>query len=331
MKTQLLYLSQAEVAASISVPEVLRIVEDVYRAHGRQQVQMPPKITLDMGETGGWPYRGGAANAMPAYVEPLNAMGIKWSAGFFGNPGKGLPSITAVVVLNDPLTGVAIAVMDGTLITDLRTGASAAVAAKYLARRGWNELALIGAGRQGKALLASFSALFPQVKVRIYDRNPAAAEALAGEAAPGQAQVFDSADEACCGADAIVTATTSRDPIVKRSWVKNGGLVLSLGSFQELEDELTLGVDGIIVDNWEQNTHRGELAHLVQSGQLSRNDIRGEIGAIVAGEVQGRRSEDEELLACLIGVGSLDVGVARHCYDTARAKGLGTVLEFFHT
>lgn len=329
MTCELLYLSQKDVAACVSVPEVIGIVEAVYRAHGIGVVQLPPKITLDMGETGGWPHLGGAANVMPAYIEPLHAMGVKWAAGFFDNPARGLPSVTAVIVLNDPHTGVPVAVMDGTLITNLRTGAAGVVAAKHLAKEPCRDVALIGAGRQGKTLLAAFETVFPEASLRIYDRNVAAAAALAQEAARGRAAAFASPEEVCDGADVIVTATTSRVPIIKQAWAKSGCLVVSLGSFQELEDDLTLGADGIIVDSWEQNTHRGELVHLVATGRLTRNDIRGEIGAVIAGQIKGRRCAEETILACLIGVGSLDIGVAYHVYQTARAKGRGTVLELF--
>ena len=144
-------VSQQEIIKKLDIKKTIDIVENVYRAHGNKQVLMPSKITLDLGESNDWPPYGGSYNAMPAYLGgEFDISGMKWVWGFNDNPKKGLPYIGGTILVNDPRTGEQLAIMDGSYITDIRTGAATGIAAKFLARKDSKVVGIIGAGVQGR-------------------------------------------------------------------------------------------------------------------------------------------------------------------------------------
>jgi len=160
-----LILSDQDVAALLPHQEVIGMVDTVFQEWGHGNVVMPPKVNLDMSRSGhaSW------ANAMPAYLPSSNVGGLKWVGGFGSNPAKGMPYIMGIVVLTEPETGETLALMDGIYISDWRTGASAAIAAKYLAREGTEKVALIGAGAQGKTAAACLHEVFPAAGLVVAD------------------------------------------------------------------------------------------------------------------------------------------------------------------
>ena len=293
-------------------------MEKVYDAHGRDQILMPAKITLDTGEGNDWPPYGGSYNAMPAYIGgDVDISGIKWVWGFNDNRAKGIPYIGGVIILNEARTGEVLAIMDGSYITDIRTGASAGVAARYLARKDAKVLAIIGAGVQGKMNARAVCEELPIEEIRVADIRPEACEAYAEEMGPElQVKVTPCAtnEEACKGADVIITVTIADEPLVMWDWLKPGCTVLSLGSFQELDEEIPLKSDKLVVDNWAQNAHRGELVKLVHAGRLTEEQVHAEMPEIVVGEKPGREKDEEIICACIIGMGSTDIGTAGVLY-----------------
>ena len=153
-----LLLSKKDVEALVAIPDAVRIVEEVYAGHADGTVVMPPKLSLDLGESGRWPHFDWYVNSMPAYIGKDNVAGVKIIGGFFANVGTKIPSIMGLIVLIDPVTGVPLAIMDGTYITALRTGASVAVGAKYLSQeggehpfpyRGWHAEPILAQGARG--------------------------------------------------------------------------------------------------------------------------------------------------------------------------------------
>ena len=207
--------------------------------------------------------------------------------------------------------------MDGSYITDIRTGASAGVAARYLARKDAKVLAIIGAGVQGKMNARAVCEELPIEEIRVADIRPEACEAYAEEMGPElQVKVTPCAtnEEACKGADVIITVTIADEPLVMWDWLKPGCTVLSLGSFQELDEEIPLKSDKLVVDNWAQNAHRGELVKLVHAGRLTEEQVHAEMPEIVVGEKPGREKDEEIICACIIGMGSTDIGTAGVLY-----------------
>ena len=326
-----LLITQEQVKSLLDMPSAIRIVEEVYRSHGRTKVLMPPKITLDLGEGRPWPPYKGYMNAMPAYLGDADVAGIKWAGGFQENWKTGLPFITAMILLINPKNGVFIAIMDGAHITGLRTGAASAVCAKVLARKDSSVLGIIGAGLQGRMHLRALNHLFKLKEVRVTDIQEGAAENYSREMkAETGLNVLPkkSYQEVVEGADIVCTLTTADEPMVRKEWLKKGSLVISAGSYQELDPKVVLSADKIVVDSWAQTSHRGELARLVQAGKLGEKNIHAEIGEILAGNKKGREREDENILAIPIGLGSLDIGCAFDVYQKAVEKKIGTPFSF---
>ncbi len=331
MSPSTLLITQEQVKSLLDMATVLNIVEQVYRSHGEGKVIMPTKITLDLGEGRPWPPYKGFMNAMPAYLGHMDIAGIKWAGGFQDNEKVGLPYISAMILLINPQNGTFIAAMDGAYITAIRTGAASAICAKVLARKDASVLGIIGAGLQGRMHLRAFQQVFKLKEVRVFDIKKEAAEKYREEMTAELGLNIlpqKSYQEVVEGADMICTVTIGDEPMVKKEWVKKGGLVISAGSYQELDPEVVLAADKIVVDHWGQASHRGELAKLVEAGKLSEKNIHAEIGEILAGKKKGRTRDDEKIVAVPIGLGSVDIGCAFEVYRKALEKKVGTPFSF---
>lgn len=329
-----LYLTQADVrAAGVSMRMVLDAVEDGFRLHHQGKAILPPKVVLDMDER-----QRGRGNAMPGYVGgDYDVFGIKWISGFPKNPARfGLPRGIGLLILNDPQSGVPLAIMDCTLISALRTGAATGVGAKYLARRDSDSVAMIGAGVQARTQLEALAIAVPSLKrARVYDINQQAAAAYAAEMSKQLAldvRAVDSPEAAVRGADIVVTVTVADEPIVKEAWMKPGSFFSAVGSYQEEEFAVVQHSDRVIVDDLEGVIHRRTpvVALMVEQGLLKREQVA-EIGAVICGEKPGRQTPQERIFYAPIGMGTEDIAVGARIYRQAVQKGLGTKLSLFGT
>lgn len=322
-----LLLSARDVERCVSVDDAIDLVEGVFIAHGRGTVSMPPKIGVDMARFGNpnW------FNAMPAFVPSANVCGIKWSGGALGNPGKGLPLIVAMLILNDPETAVPLAVMDATSVTRLRTGAVAAVAVKRLAHSTTAiSAAILGAGTQGRAALTAITHVTEITEARVFDVSREAAEAFVrdlGVALGLRIVATPTAETAVRGAHLIVTATTADHPLFEERSALPGSLVVAIGSYPELAPELLARADRLIVDNIDQNLHRGQLARALAAGHVRPEDLS-ELGDVLVGRRPGRERASERIVACLIGMATEDMAVAAHVYRRALRDGIGKRFAF---
>jgi ornithine cyclodeaminase/alanine dehydrogenase len=331
MDHKTLLLSKEEVKTCLDMPKCLKIVEEVFRAHGEGTVNMPAKLGLNLGESGDWPPYDAFMNAMPAYLGPFDAAGLKWAGGWKQNPQKGLPYVMATIFLVDCQTGLLLSVMEGSYITNIRTGAATGVAAKYLAKKDSKIVAIIGAGAQGRMQIRALASLFSFENIRVMDINPETAErfvAEMGEELGLSSRQVKSHREAVEGADIIVTATVAHGVLVRREWVSPGAFVASIGSYPELDPQIIFDADKVLVDSWAQNKHRGELSVLVQEGKFPEKNLYGEVGEVVAGKKTGRDNDQQIVVSCLIGLGSHDVGCAHSVYQEARKRGTGTFFSF---
>jgi ornithine cyclodeaminase/alanine dehydrogenase len=322
-------LSDLDVAALLPHEEIVGMVDTVFQEWGRGNVVMPPKVNLDMSRSGhdSW------ANAMPAYLPFCEVAGIKWVGGYGSNPGQGRPYIQGIVVLTDPESGRTLAIMDGIYLSDWRTGASAAIAAKYLAREGAARVALIGAGAQGRTAAVCLHQVLPAASLTVADLSADRRAAFCGEMAEKYGLSVSEAptvEAAVTGADVVVLLTTAREPFVRADWIAEGCLTLAMGSYQQAEDRLLLEADKIVVDCWGQAAHRGELKALVEAGQIRESDVAAELGFIAAGVKPGRTSPRERILAVLVGLGAHDVYLAGEVYRRALAAGSGQRVRLQH-
>jgi alanine dehydrogenase len=327
MKEEVAIIGNGTVQKYLSVLSVIERVEQTYKWYAEGKIIMPSKITLDMAPLGveGW------INSMPSYIQPCDIAGIKWVGGFSNNHKLGLPYIKAKILLTDPGTGLLKALIDGDWISDMRTGAQTAVFAKYLAGNNKDIVTIIGAGIQGYTTLLCLCELFEFREIRICDINPDAGRRFITKAErviKSPIKAFESIKKAAENADIIVTATTADKPLVMNEWVKPGALVSTLGSYQELDEQLVFKADKVIVDHIGQHLHRGEFVKLFESGKLKESDIYGEFPDILAGKLAGRTNDQERIVISIVGMGCLDVSVAAMLYESA-ASDKNSNLYFF--
>jgi alanine dehydrogenase len=323
MERKTLILSASEVLNCLDPDEVFRVVEETFRETGLGRTILPPKLFMYLPREG----HNDFMFAGPASVPSAKAVGVKIVTGYQGNPEKfGLPHILAVMILTDPENGYPLAVFDGTHLTTFRTGAMTAVAAKYLARPDSQVLAVIGAGTQGRSTARALSRIFSFQEIRIHDIHSPAGKKFGEEMEPLlklPIRLFSQAREAVEGADIIVTVTSSEGELVRNEWIKPGAFIASVGSYPELDPALPKKVDKLVVDDRTQARYRGELWKGYERGEFTDRMIYAELGEIMTGKKKGRETGEEKTLACLTGVGTLDVAVARRVYERALERQLG--------
>lgn len=336
---EFLYLSQEDVIAAggLDMDGTLATVEEAFRLWGLGDVVQPTKSTIRWGPPLTENTRGRII-AMAAHVGGgVDMAGMKWIPSMPGNPREhGLPRACALIILSDPHTGLPLAVMDGTVISAMRTGAATGVAAKYLARRASTILGLVGAGVQNRTQLLALCRALPRLaEVRIYDLDPERSRAFCCEM---QAQVrppiraVETARAVIEEADVFVTATVSGEAYVEADWVKVGAFHSEISSWDT--HLATLAVyDKIVVDDWGSIRHGGKHASIraITAGVIPEGRMHAELGDIVAGKKPGREAEGERILFNPIGMPINDVSEATRIYRTAKAKGIGQVLPLWKT
>ncbi len=326
----ILYLTRRDVQAAMG--SSIRGYVDALRAalalHAEGNTAQPLKPYLR------WRRRGHIADriiAMPGFVGGEHAMaGIKWIGSKHDNPtARGIPRASAVIVLNDPETHFPIAIMEGGEISGMRTAGITVLAAEYLARPAFESVALVGCGFIGRlhalGLLESFPAI---ARLYLYDHDADAADALSREVArDGLAvTVCASAEEAVCRGELVVPCTVTAKPYIELDWLMPGAFVSNI-SIMDVKPDVYLGVDKLLVDDWDQaNRERKTINQLVLSGRLRREDLHAELGDVVRGIKPGRESADERILLNPMGMAIEDVACAAAVYRTARAQGAGTWL-----
>jgi len=330
-KVEVLWLSQGDVIAAggLDMAATMDDVEEVFRLHGRGDYVLPEKIVLEWQER---PPDGkeNHVNIMPGYVGGrFNAVGLKTIASFPRNPfARGLPRASALVELCDPEVGLPLAVMDGTLISAMRTGAASGVGIRYLAREDVTRVGLIGAGVQCRTQLMAVQVARPGIRrADVFDVHRDRAEAFAAEMG-GQlsldVRVAESAEEVVRAAEVLVTATTTTRPIVRDGWLAPGSTYAHVSGY-ECEYDVIRRADKVVVDDWNLVKHRmvSTVALMWRDGEWADEDIYAELGQVVSGQKPGRENDGEVIVFTPIGLGLHDIAVARRIYETARRKGLG--------
>jgi alanine dehydrogenase len=329
-KIKVLLLSEQEVAELLSIEEVMKAVENAFREKALGYAQMPPKVYLN------FPKYNGDVRAMPAYLERLDVASVKIVNSHPVNPRKfGLPSVSATVVLLDPRNGALLSIMGGNKITAMRTAAAGGIAAKYLANTNSKTASFIGAGVQARAQLLALLLVFPNLEeIKVCDISLKAAEAFASEAKNKAAQcrvlVVGDEAEAVRGADIVVTTTPSKKPLVFDAWVSEGTHFNCIGADAPLKEELDPAIlkrAKIVVDDWEQAAHSGEINVPLSKGVLSEKDVWAELGDIVAGTKPARTSNDEITLFDSTGLAIQDAATVELVYRKAMSRKAGCFIN----
>jgi len=312
---ELLYLSRAEVERLLDVDAMLEALGKALVLFSSGVTSVPPRAGARVGERG-------ILGAMPGYV-PGVALEVKLVSVFPANHDAGLPSHQGLIAVFDEATGAPLAVMDGTYITAIRTGGTAAVAARALAREDSSVLAILGAGVQGWSHLETFPRIRDFKEIRIASRNADHAAALA--ARHPRAHVSSSFEEATRGADVVACCTDARTPVIRREWLKTGAHVSSVGGTWGPEvDAQTIAASSIFVE-WRGSASTPPPAGAVELQEIDPGSIT-EVGEVLAGTRPGRRTEDEITLYKSTGHAVEDAATARLVYDRAIAEGAGVSL-----
>jgi ornithine cyclodeaminase len=271
---------------------------------------------------------------MPTYrFAPEPVYGLKVVCIFPDNPARGLDTHQGAVELFDGQTGQLRAVLNASAITAIRTAAVSAVATRVLAREDARELAILGAGAQGRSHLEALAAVRPFERARIWSRTAEHAHASAAEArTPFPVNVASSPAEAVRGAHVIVTATASPTPIVAREWLSDGAHVNAVGACLPTTRELdtaTVADAALFVDRRESAlAEAGDVVLAIEEGAIGRDHIRAELGEVLAGERGGRDSTDELTVFESLGLAVEDLAAAEFLYRRARETGAGMTVEF---
>ncbi|TJV42538.1 MAG: ectoine utilization protein EutC [Mesorhizobium sp.] len=309
--------------------DAVACVENAFRALATLPVAMPPILRLDI------PEHRGEVDVKTAYVPGIDGFAIKISPGFFDNPKLGLPSVNGMMVLLSARTGLVEALLlDNGYLTDVRTAAAGAVAARHLSRPDASVAAIFGAGVQAGLQLEALKLVRPIAEARIWARDAAKAVATAGALSERLGIVVRAEPdpaEAAAGADIIVTTTPSTEPLIKAGFVSAGQHITAMGSDAEHKNEIAPAIlrmaDLYVADSARQTRRLGELHHAIAAGVMAADAEVTELGQIIAGAMHGRRSASDITIADLTGTGVQDTAIATLARDRARTAKSGTIFE----
>lgn len=314
-----LILKKDDVQKLLDMAEVIKAVEQAFKDWAQGRGDMPPKAYLLVEK--------GDFRAMPAALP--GAVGIKWVNVHTQNSSLGLPTVMATLIYSDPSTGYPLAVMEATDITAYRTGATAAIASKYLARKDSRTLGIIGAGRQSYTQLLAHLELFDLKLIKVYDPVDSAVKRFIEffRKYPVRASSIEDA----AGADILCTVTPAREPVVKSEWIAPGTHINAVGADAKGKEELEPSVLKnaiVVVDDLRQASAAGEINVPISKGLYKAADVHASLGEIILRKKQGRRDEKSITIFDSTGLAIEDIAVARMVYEKAMKTGGYLSLDF---
>jgi len=325
-----LYLSQEDLLAAgcLDLNLAMTAAEDAMLAFRNDRIMFPEKIVQIFDDD-----TQERINCLPATLLDERICGMKWVSVFPMNPVRhGSQNLSAVVVLSEIEQGFPIALMDGTLCSNMRVGAMGGVAAKHFARPDSESIGFIGAGEQAKMHLIAMKTVIPGLnECRVSSLYEHEERQFADE----MGALFADIDFTCVGndgraamdgADILVTATSAQAPLLKAAWMKPGAFYSHIGGWED-EYAVAAQCDTIVCDDWETVKHRTQtLSRMYKDGELTDDDIAADLVEVVAGEKHGRTSADERVYFNAVGLAYVDVAIAHAMYQRAEQAGLGQPL-----
>jgi alanine dehydrogenase len=307
-----LLLDRNAIKTLINMPGVIKVVEGAFRMCGEGKGKMPAKTYLLLEH--------GDFRAMPAALP--ECAGMKWVNVHPQNPSLGLPSIMAVLIYSDPETGYPLAIMDATEITAYRTGAAAAIASKYLARRDSHTIGIVGAGFQAHTQILAHAELFSRISINVFDVSEAAVDKLT-QSLP-QLSISNCSIQEAAASDIVCTLTPSRGPIIKREWIAAGTHINAIGADAPGKQELNPSIVKeaiVVVDDLEQAGSSGEINVPIQKGIYSIREVYGTLAEVVVGKKKGRADTRAITVFDSTGIAVEDIAVAKLLYEKAQQAG----------
>ena len=328
----MLILSEKDIRGFYTMQDAIAADEIAYKALSAGDCDVPLRINIDI------PKHNGQSLYMPAYVKSIDAIGVKIVSVFPDNAKLGKPAVPAQIALLEGSTGEVICIMDGTYVTQVRTGAAAGAATKHLAREDASNAAMFGTGGQAMAQLEALLAVRKLKTVKVFDidakRKEDFVKAANVELERYGAKILaaDSSDDAIKDADIITAVTTSRRPVFDGTKVKKGCHINGVGAYtpemQELDEYLITHADKVYVDSYTGAlAEAGDLIIPIEKGTYSKEKVTGEIGELLLGKVPGRGSADEITVFNTVGTAVLDVVTAHSIYHKALEMGVGTKVD----
>jgi ornithine cyclodeaminase/alanine dehydrogenase-like protein (mu-crystallin family) len=318
---RVLYLSRSDLERiNLPMPEIISALEQMFAEKGQGRVEMPPKPGIHTRPDA-------FIHAMPAWIPSLGSAGMKWVSGYPENPKKGLPYISGLLVLNDPETGIPLVVMDATWITEKRTGAATAVAAKYLARSGSSTAGIVACGKQGRSNLEALSCAFVLERVQVYDVDEGVAQVFAdemGELLSLEIEVVNTARDAVDGLDLVVTSgpiLKDPAPTIEPGWLSPGAFACPLDFDSYWHGEAFAEVEKLATDDLTQLDYYRSVGYF-----RTTPEPYADLGQIVAGKAPGRESNDERAISINLGLALDDMATAILIYQQAKQLEVGTEL-----
>lgn len=326
----MLILNYAEVEQLLPMSECISVMEEALVGLARSEAQQPLRIIFRPPEIKG------VMAMMPAFRDSQSPMfGLKAICVFPGNAEIGKDAHQGGVLLFDGRTGELLALVNASAITAIRTAAVSALATRVLARENAAELSIIGAGVQARAHLSAMACVRNISRVRIAARRLENAQRLANDMQPQfpfPIEAVETVEGAVRGADVIVTATTSREPVIKREWISAGAHINAIGTFSPKAREIdtaTMVAASVFVDRRESALNEaGDYLIAAQEGAIGPEHIRGELGDVLTGGQPGRTSPAEITLFKSLGLGIEDLAAAEYVYKKAQEQNSGTWVEF---
>jgi ornithine cyclodeaminase len=325
---KLTLLRADDVRRLVPMSAAIDAVASAFTQLSSQKAQIPLRTTVDA--------NGGVTLFMPGYLRDTRVLGGKVVSVFSDNAARGLPVVTAAVLLLDSATGLPRALLDGTYLTALRTGAASGLATRLLARERASVLAVFGAGAQARTQIEAVREVRPIREVRIVSRTRASAERLAIELRiapdpPERVQVLDDPWTAVKGAHVVVAATSSSKPVFPGRQVEPGAHVNGIGSYtpemQEVDEGLVTRARVVVDTRDGALAEAGDLIIPLRNGLVREQDIRTELGEIALGLRPARTSDDEITFFKSVGNAALDLAVGARALAEAERTGAGTTVE----
>jgi alanine dehydrogenase len=330
MRKKILILNQNQVKKIIPLKEIKKVIGRVERAfdsYGRQKVQMPAKNYLYFKK-----YHGDL-RVMPSFAPELDMAGTKIVNVHPENPKKGLATVMAAIILNDAKTGRPVALLDGTYITGMRTGAAGGVATKYLSRKNAETLGVAGAGVQALFQIAAICQVRKIKRIFVSDINQKKINWLANQLKPLKLKVQGVSLKEAAEQDILVTVTPSEKPIIRKEWIKPGTHINAIGADAQGKEELDpmiLKKSKIFIDDWAQASHSGEINVPLKRGIIREKDIFASLGQVVSGKSVGRKNNREVTVFDSTGLAIQDLFTAELVYRMALKKKIGKRVDLIN-
>ncbi|MED4074212.1 ornithine cyclodeaminase family protein [Priestia endophytica] len=332
-----IYLSQGDCikAGGLNMKGTLEAIQKSFELHGKDEVIQPSKPVIRWGGPETEETRG-RIMTMPSYLGgDLDVAGMKWIPSMPENPRRiGQPRASAIIILTDPHNGFPLAIMDGTIVSAMRTGAATGVAAKYLANPDSHTVGIIGAGVQSRTQLMAITSVFENQieQIKVYDLNEEKTKQFAKEM---QSELnvsvvsSKSAEEAIRESDIVITATMSTYPYVKGEWLKEGAFHSEI-SFWDTDPQEVIHYDKVVVDDFEHVKHHAvDVSYrAVRDGIIAEEDVLN-LGGVITNKVVGRENSRQKILFNPIGMSIHDISEAFRVYNNAKDNGIGKDLSLW--